>query len=322
MFLLKDITRDCIQRGKMVVMSGLKRLGLVLMTCLIMASLAITVNFCLDSGADEGKARGREAIRDYQAVDIGEKISRMSKEEMDLSKEEIVRLPLSEINDTETLILIGPTYAAVDKEPALTLLEDGLLCREDVRPALMALLTEAKANGITLQINSAYRTESEQAELYDEIRDKSLVQPPGHSEHQTGLALDIQPITATKDSSGDAFEVGISFLAEYAGSFGFIQRYPEDKEGITGIGHEFWHYRYVGEPHAGFMADQGLTLEEYLDLLAYQGHLEIEGEQDSYRIYWKKPQDGEIQFYPGEDYEISSTNTGAYIVTVKGKTKE
>ena len=81
---------------------------------------------------------------------------------------------------------------------------------------------------------------------------------PGTSEHQIGMAVDINP---DYDKSGrEVYE----WLANNAHEYGFIRRYPEDKVKITGIMNEPWHYRYVGETAAKEIYEQGICLEEYL----------------------------------------------------------
>lgn len=78
---------------------------------------------------------------------------------------------------------------------------------------------------------------------------------PGTSEHELGLAVDIN----------DAGDDGVyDWLAANAARFGFIQRYPDGSERITGIDHEPWHYRYVGVEAAEQISARGITLEEYL----------------------------------------------------------
>ena len=98
-------------------------------------------------------------------------------------------------------------------------------------------------NGFIL--TSGYRTREKQAELYAEQQD-GTAQPPGCSEHETGLAFDV-----TARSDGD-FESTPQFqwLSAHCWDYGFILRYPKGKEQITGIAYEPWHYRYVGEEAA------------------------------------------------------------------------
>ena len=87
---------------------------------------------------------------------------------------------------------------------------------------------------------------------------------PGQSEHQTGLCMDL---ISTKNVTLDetfADNPAYAWLVENAHSFGFILRYPKDKEGITGYSYEPWHYRFVGVEAATAIHEQGITLEEYL----------------------------------------------------------
>lgn len=92
---------------------------------------------------------------------------------------------------------------------------------------------------------------------------------PGHSEHQTGLAIDLGLKKEAIDFIRPDFPYhGIcGIFREKAADFGFVERYPKDREQVTGIGHEPWHFRYVGVPHAAIMMKEQLTLEEYTDFL-------------------------------------------------------
>ncbi len=123
--------------------------------------------------------------------------------------------------------------------------------------------------GITIMINSSYRSYEEQQEvydyykkLYDEAYADSIAARPGHSEHQTGLALDIFSYT---DRIQKTFSEGETYkwLKDNSYKYGFILRYPEGKENITGFSFESWHYRYVGLDIAKAIYDSGLTYEEY-----------------------------------------------------------
>lgn len=92
---------------------------------------------------------------------------------------------------------------------------------------------------------------------------------PGCSEHQTGLAIDLALKQEHIDFICPEFPyTGVcQTFRQAAIAYGFIERYPCDKESITGISHEPWHFRYVGSPHAEIMAKHGLTLEEYVTFL-------------------------------------------------------
>ena len=120
---------------------------------------------------------------------------------------------------------------------------------------------------------SGWRSLEEQLKIYEEsLRENGpeftarFVAMPGHSEHQTGLAIDLGLRQPEIDLIRPAFPYeGIcQRFRELAPAYGFIERYPAGKEHITGIAHEPWHFRYVGTPHSEIMASKCLTLEEYL----------------------------------------------------------
>ncbi len=114
----------------------------------------------------------------------------------------------------------------------------------------------------------------EQTQIYeDSLREnggeftKKFVALPGCSEHQTGLAIDLGLCKEEIDFICPDFPYeGIcQKFRQMAPDYGFVERYPAGKEKVTGIGHEPWHFRYVGRPHARIMTDRGLVLEEYLE---------------------------------------------------------
>lgn len=123
---------------------------------------------------------------------------------------------------------------------------------------------------------SGWRSRGEQQSIWDEsMRDngseytRTYVALPGHSEHQTGLAIDLGLRREHIDFICPEFpDTGVcGQFRERAADYGFVLRYPAGKENITGIGHEPWHFRYVGVPHARIMTEQGMTLEEYTDYI-------------------------------------------------------
>lgn len=115
-------------------------------------------------------------------------------------------------------------------------------------------------NGYTF--TSCYRTREKQQEVYD-ASEPGIAQLPGYSEHETGLAFDV---TVRRDSVEFEDTKQFKWLIEHCWDYGFILRYPEGKEDITGIPYESWHYRYVGKDAAKFIHEYDLTLEEYLQL--------------------------------------------------------
>lgn len=138
-------------------------------------------------------------------------------------------------------------------------------------PAFLAMQESAKEVGYSIIVDSGYRSYEYQKQVWDNnVANKGLeeakrsVALPGSSEHQSGLAIDIGffrngvYIDSVEENDPEA-----KWLAENAYRFGFILRYPKDKESITGYKFEPWHFRYVGIPLAKIIKTNDLTLEEY-----------------------------------------------------------
>ena len=132
------------------------------------------------------------------------------------------------------------------------------------------LVNAAKKDGITLVATTAYRSYGFQSTLYNNYKAKDGEQAadtysarPGYSEHQTGLAADLNdPNYSARRLSPEDYE----WLKNNCDKFGFIIRFPEGKEDITGYQEEDWHIRYLGKETAKKVKDSGLTLDEYYDL--------------------------------------------------------
>lgn len=178
--------------------------------------------------------------------------------------------------DTPELTLVNADHAVPRGwNVELTTLSNGEQVASMIYPDLQDMFDDMRAQGIYPFVRAGYRSRetqeqvledriaSYQSEGYSKSRARELaletVAEPGTSEHELGLAVDIN---ADDDrSTGD--EV-YAWLAENAYKYGFIQRYPEDKTEITGIDYEPWHYRYVGKSAAGEIYKSGECLEEYL----------------------------------------------------------
>lgn len=132
------------------------------------------------------------------------------------------------------------------------------------------LVNAAKKDGITLVATTAYRSYGFQSTLYNNYKAKdgekaadTYSARPGYSEHQTGLAADLNdPNYSARRLSPEDYE----WLKNNCDKFGFIIRFPEGKEDITGYQEEDWHIRYLGKETAKKVKDSGLTLDEYYDL--------------------------------------------------------
>lgn len=147
---------------------------------------------------------------------------------------------------------------------------------------LNQMMNDMRKDGITnVWVQSAYRSVERQKELYDNSIQKYLKQgktqeeaialtdeyinKPGSSDHNLGLAVDFNNV----DNSFAKLK-GYQWLLENAENYGFILRYPEDKEDITKIAYESWHWRYVGEENAKKMNELHMCLEEYVEYLSEQ----------------------------------------------------
>ena len=140
---------------------------------------------------------------------------------------------------------------------------------EETANAYKKMCLDSINKGLNISITSAYRSYNEQEKLYNtylKLYGKSYVDKyvalPGHSEHQTGLAIDLESLEC------DMFRNSKEYLwiRENAHKYGFIIRYQKGKEKITGYGAEEWHIRYVGKNAAEYIYKNDITFEEYYDL--------------------------------------------------------
>ncbi len=165
-----------------------------------------------------------------------------------------------------------------DYEMKLITLTNGERIDSEIYPFLQKMFDDMRAEGYYPEVRSGYRSSESQENIYEsryasfraeghsrkeaKALTEKWVAEPGTSEHETGLAVDINP---DREKSGD--EV-YEWLSENAHKYGFIKRYPEDKTDITGISDEPWHYRYVGKKAAREMKEKNLCLEEYIEYIS------------------------------------------------------
>ena len=163
-----------------------------------------------------------------------------------------------------------------DYSVELTELSNGQKVDSRIYPYLQEMFDAARAEGVYPVVREGYRTAEEQQEILEdriqtyinqgysrsraERTAKEWVALPGTSEHQLGIAVDINA-----DKSMCSNEEVYAWLAENAYKYGFILRYPLGKQEITGTSYEPWHYRYVGEEAALEIYEQGICLEEYFE---------------------------------------------------------
>ena len=249
---------------------------------------------------------------------------------IDLQREDIYR---------GSLILVNREYEYRDEEAVLhqTMDLSAPGCGETAQTLMQrraALLLDSLMEGIggwrEIVPVSGWRSWREQEAIWEESLAKSgreftekYVALPGHSEHQTGLAIDLGKRQEKIDFIRPDFPyTGIcQIFRRRAAQYGFIERYPAGKEPITGIGHEPWHFRYVGIPHAQIMREKDMTLEEYVAFIrqfpygeaAYhvrEGGREIE-------VSYLKAREGStrLEMDPGIPYAVSGNNVDGFVIT-------
>jgi LAS superfamily LD-carboxypeptidase LdcB len=150
--------------------------------------------------------------------------------------------------------------------------------QKHIEAPLRAMYAAAEQDGFELMLSSAYRSITDQRALQNEFIAKQgkamadvYVAQPGTSEHHTGMAVDLTSASSQCESDSNSCSLSqgaADWLAKNAPNFGFIQRYPEGKQPITGVAFEPWHYRYIGVTLARAMSQSGLTLDEVIEQMA------------------------------------------------------
>lgn len=185
-------------------------------------------------------------------------------------------------NEVDTLILVNKENPLPDDyEVELVTLPDRVhKGASQAYEPLCEMLNAGRREGLAFEVCSAYRDIERQRQLfeedvialmtrgysyeraYEEVAKETM--PPGCSEHSTGLAFDIVALDYQLLDAGQERTEENIWLREHCAEYGFILRYPKDKEDITQISYESWHFRYVGEKAAKEIMERGITLEEYL----------------------------------------------------------
>lgn len=163
-----------------------------------------------------------------------------------------------------------------DYNVELTELSNGQKVDSRIYPYLQEMFDAARAEGVYPIVREGYRTRDEQQDTLDdkvqayinegysrrraEKAAKEWVALPGTSEHQLGIAVDINA-DKTKSSNEEVY----AWLEKNAYKYGFILRYPQGKQESTGTSYEPWHYRYVGTEVAGVIYEKKICLEEYFE---------------------------------------------------------
>ncbi len=192
-----------------------------------------------------------------------EEVSGQQKKEADL--------PDIDISSWE-YVLANAEHSIGEYTPELGEIEGQKLDQRILGP-MQQFVADARAEGLSVFLSSGYRGFEEQqylfnrkVEQYGEEKAATIVSRPGTSEHQTGLACDItDEYYELKDESLENTAL-YQWMSKHCQEYGFIVRYPKDKEEITGIIYEPWHFRYVGVEAATYMVEHNLCLEEFVAL--------------------------------------------------------
>ena len=236
---------------------------------------------------------------------------------------------------TGSLILVNAQHPLKNEPTQNSLVpfpsESGnILLLYQARSSLTRLM-DAVGGWQAVSVCSGWRSNSEQRAIWDGILAEHgeeftsrFVARPGYSEHQAGIAVDLGIHVPQKDALCPDFpDSGVCrALRQKAASFGWIERYPRDKEPVTQIAHEPWHFRYIGIPHASAMEQAGITLEEYIDFVRqfpYGGEwFDYPTAQGTIAVCFLKTEpDGQTRFMADSrySYSVSGNNSDGFIIT-------
>ena len=186
----------------------------------------------------------------------------------------------------ELILVNNWTLYHFPEEQALTCIFDGKTGSYYVRdrevylvPAALEALNammdafQAQGGSKTINVVAGYRTEAFQQHLFDQsvqqngqAHAEKFVAQPGGSEHHTGLVVDLSLFFEDGSSAEYRGTGEYAWINQNCQNYGWVVRYDEDKEALTGIGDEPWHFRYVGEEAATYIMENGLCFEEFVEL--------------------------------------------------------
>ena len=232
------------------------------------------------------------------------------------------------------LLLVNAEYPLRNNDPESLIPADmrfpEILMKRNAANLLQLVLERICAGNAIVPV-SGYRSLKEQSDIWNDSRrengedfTRKYVALPNHSEHQTGLAIDLGANKKEIDFICPDFPyTGIcDTFRKAAPDYGFIERYAKDKEEITGISHEPWHFRYVGYPHSKIMQEKGFSLEEYTQFIKdYSEDNKYRFEQagrPKIEIYYVPAKADKTQIKKPEKgaYQISGNNIDGFVVTV------
>lgn len=271
---------------------------LIYITCiiLIIISLSLGIKKISNDNKKKGKEKNTEEKISYYKPEYKDRYNKYRKENKDLSNEQVIidvnigldynyyenSKPSKNLNK-ETILVNKYNYLQQDYIPnnleniSTEYARSGMSLVNYAKDAFEDLAKAAKKEGMSIIAMSSYRSYKYQYNLYnkykaqdgEEVADTYSARP-GYSEHQTGLAVDFllyENNEFYEDQKMKGHKV-LEIVRDNAYKFGFIIRYPEGKENITGYGYEPWHLRYIDNVEiAKYIKENNLCLEEYLDTI-------------------------------------------------------
>lgn len=279
-----------------------KRTAALLACFVVLFGVMISCFYSYYQDAEAQKAQTAEALAQAQrqieelSTENGE-LKEMEEEAVAVlaqaDEEKLLEIPFEVDLDDWKYILVNELHPlSRDFEPQVVKTYDGQRVDERIKDALETMIDDAKKDGMNLLICSSYRDYKKQDSLMDKsiakyvgrgmtyteafFKTKEQIALTGASEHHTGLAVDIVGKSHQSLDSAQADTKEAKWLNEHAVEYGFILRYPKDKEEQTMIYFESWHYRYVGKEAAAFMKENNLCLEEFVELAQKQEDLKQE----------------------------------------------
>jgi len=235
----------------------------------------------------------------------------------------LTQISTSDVIDTRYLALVNHQHPA-PADPASYLLSaawptvavsriEGMYLHNSALRAVSEMFASARFAEVgAFFVSSGFRDFYRQAYLFGDGTNSEYVMPPGHSEHQTGLAADILSVGLGMHELANAPEG--HWLANNSYRYGLILRYPQGAESITGINFEPWHFRYVGRVHAYYMMQMDFVLEEYIAYIHERGHFSFDKDGTTHYVLFQRPTGGNIYVPYGRDFLVSGDNKGGYIV--------
>ncbi|MFZ2918723.1 MAG: D-alanyl-D-alanine carboxypeptidase family protein [Trichococcus flocculiformis] len=252
-----------------------------------LAGLLLAMLFFTGCSTDDDEPSNNQ--QDSSISTHSEELQVSSEAAADEAESKAIVTPLASPADWNLVLVNRENQLAEEIPMEFYLTESGYQIDSRIQEPYSQLMEAGKAAGMDLTMVSGYRSIEQQQANYDvnyqnflasglseeEARTKTeeYIALPHASEHTTGLAVDItsNALANQEGNSGllpdlENYPEGL-WLKENAPKFGFILRYPKEKEAITGINFEPWHFRYVGIENAMYMTEKNLTLEEYIAIL-------------------------------------------------------